>query len=112
MADFNQLPATLNISAVAGDDVQMVVTVAPGSGCSDSIVNIANMTFAAAFKTANATYNATTSANSTTGKVTVTWSDSQTSTAGAGTYKWWMTFTDSDITKTRLTGNFLVITRG
>jgi len=111
VADFIQLPATLNISAVAGDDVQMVVTVVSATDCSDT-VNIANTTFAAAFKTANATYNATTSANSTTGKVTVTWSDTQTTAAGAGSYKWWMTFTDSDITKTRLAGNFLVIPRG
>ena len=111
MADFIQLPATLNISAVAGDDVQMVVTVTPATDCS-SVISIANMTFAAAFKTSNLTYNATTSANSTTGKVTVTWSDSQTTAAGAGSYKWWMTFTDSDITKTRLAGNFLVIPRG
>jgi hypothetical protein len=109
MPDLNLLPTNLNISAIAGDDVQIVVTVI--TGCSNTPANISSTTFAAAFKTSNATYNATTSANSTTGEVIVTWSDGQTTAAGAGSWKWWMTFTDSDITKTRLAGNFQVVSR-
>ncbi len=113
MPDLNLLPPNLNISAIAGDDVQIVVTVITGtSGCNSStLANISSTTFAAAFKTSNATYNATTSANSTTGEVIVTWSDGQTSAAGAGSYKWWMAFTDGDITRTRIAGNFLVVSR-
>jgi hypothetical protein len=112
MPELNLLPPNLNISAIAGDDVQIVVTVITGtSGCSNTPANISSTTFAAAFKTSNATYNATTSANSTTGEVIVTWSDGQTTAAGAGNYRWWMTFTDSDITKTRLAGNFQVVSR-
>jgi hypothetical protein len=108
MPDLNLLPTNLNISAIAGDDVQIVVTVI--TGC-DTPANISSTTFAAAFKAANTTYNATTSANSTTGEVIVTWSDGQTTAAGAGSYKWWMVFTDGDITKTRLAGNFQVVSR-
>jgi len=112
MPDLNLLPPNLNISAIAGDDVQIVVTVITGtSGCNSTLANISSTTFAAAFKTSNATYNATTSANSTTGEVIVTWSDGQTSAAGAGSYKWWMAFTDGDITRTRIAGNFLVVSR-
>ena len=108
MPDLNLLPTNLNISATAGDDVQIVVTVI--TGC-DIPADISSTTFAAAFKTSNATYNATTSANSTTGEVIVTWSDGQTSAAGAGNYKWWMAFTDGDITRTRIAGNFQVVSR-
>lgn len=111
MPELNLLPPNLHISAIAGDDVQIVVTVMTGTGCSNTLANISSMTFAAAFKTSNATYNATTSANSTTGEVIVTWSDGQTSAAGAGSYKWWMAFTDGDITRTRIAGNFQVVSR-
>jgi len=113
MPDLNLLPPNLNISAIAGDDVQIVVTVITGtSGCSSStLANISSTTFAASFKTPSATYNATTTANSTTGEVIVTWSDGQTAAAGAGSYKWWMAFTDGDITRTRIAGNFLVVSR-
>jgi len=111
MPDINFLPTTLNISAIAGDDVRFIVSVTTGTNCSDTFVNIANTTFASAFKTTNTTYNATISSNVTTGNVTVTFSDTQTLAAGAGNWRWWMTFTDSDITRTRILGDFKVISR-
>ena len=113
MADINFLPTSLNISAISGDDVRIVITVASGVNCSDSFsfVNISNTTFASTLKTTNATYNATISSNVTTGNVTVTFSDTQTLAAGPGSWRWWMTFTDSDITRTRILGDFKVINR-
>ena len=111
MPNLNLLPTNLNISAIAGDDVQIVVTVITVTGCSDVMTDISSMAFTASFKTLIATHNATISTDSATGKVTVTWSDSQTTLAGPGNYRWWMTFADGDITKTRLAGNFQVVSR-
>lgn len=111
MADINFLPTSLNISAISGDDVRLIVTVTAGTNCSDTVVNISNTTFASTLKTTNATYNATISSNVTTGNVTVTFSDAQTLAAGPGSWRWWMTFTDSDITRTRILGDFKVINR-
>lgn len=114
MPELNLLPTNLNIACVAGDDVKVEVYVSKAaSSCEQSTaVDITNMTFAAILKTTTTEYAATISKDIASGKVTATWSDTQTAAAGAGNWKWWMTFTDGDITRTRVSGEFRGVSRG
>ena len=114
MPELNLLPTNLNIACVAGDDVNIEVYISrANSACGDSsLANITNTTFSAVLKTSNATYEATIVKDIANSKVTATWSDTQTALAGAGSWKWWMTFTDANITRTRVSGEFRGVIRG
>ena len=114
MPDLNLLPTNLNISAIAGDDVNIEVYVSKANAaCGDSsLADITNTTFSAVLKTSNATYEATIVKDIANAKVTATWSDTQTTSAGVGSWKWWMTFTDANITRTRVSGEFRGVSRG
>lgn len=109
MASINLLPATLDISCVLGDDVQLVVTILSSAGCEGSVADITNMNFDASFVVNNVSYASVVTKNTATGKVTLVWSDTQTSGAGAGSYPWKFRVTDGDVTRTRLSGIFKIV---
>ena len=111
MAELNLLPSTLNIDCVAGDDVVVEITITKGTGCNSSVIDITNLTFAAVLVAGSQSFSATVAKDVPTGKVTVTWSDSQTLSAGPGSWKWYFTVTDGTITRTRLSGSFTEVAR-
>lgn len=106
MADIDLTPQILNVSAVAGDDVQIVMTISSPSCDSGYTDLVTGTTFSASFAANNTTYSATVAKDALANKVTLTWSDSQTTAAGAGSYTWSMKFTTGDITRTRFKGAF------
>ena len=108
MAELNLLPAPLNISCVAGDDVVIVVTIQSGTACDSRVANIQDMSFESSYIAGDTVYNAAIAADPVSSKVTVSWSDSQTAQAGPGVYPWSFKVTESGITRTRLKGLYKV----
>lgn len=109
MADVDLLPQVLNISAPVGDDVQVVLTIQNAS-CDGGYVDlVTGTTFSADFTANNTTYSALIAKDAASNKVTVTWSDAQTASAGAGAFTWRMKFTTGDITRTRFKGSFTLV---
>lgn len=112
MAELNLLPTVLNIECVVGDDVSVEVLITSGTGCNATVMDISGITFAAELSANGTIYPATVTKDLATGKVTAVWSDSQTSAAGPGSWKWWLKMTSGAITRTRLAGTFRGVSRG
>lgn len=108
MAEFQQLPAELNISCVAGDDLRLTVKILSGRDCETASVDISGLLFEAFFTGLNTNYPAEVTKDIANSRAILTWTDSQTATAGPGEYQWKLRITDGEITRTRLSGRFRV----
>jgi hypothetical protein len=100
MASFTQVPGTLNVTLVAGDDLPATEI--------DFSIDITGITFVASILSAvtGATVSTFTVAitNAATGKLTVALTDAQTASLALGTYRWTLVGTYGGVTRTYLSG--------
>ena len=110
MAVIAQTPATLDIVAVKGDDLTVTLSVTESSVAYDwtgatvatAILDSTGATVATNFTTA-------TPAN---GTLTMSLTDTNTTTLGVGSYRYWLSVTKSSATRTWLAGAFTVMEAG
>jgi hypothetical protein len=99
MPSYDQTPGTLNLSFVRGDDFSTLV---------DFSITMTGYTVTAAMYSlvsgAEPQAFTVTAANASAGQYNISLTDTQTAALARGTYGWRMTWTESNATRTALTG--------
>lgn len=99
MANYKQLPGTLNLAFNRGDDVSVLIDLnipAVGYTFTSSIVSAVTGGAVVPFTT--------TVQSAADGQVNIALTDTQTAALAAGSYRWQMQWTEGNATRTALTG--------
>src|SRR3990167_2807901 len=100
MAEFEQIPGELDIEVGLGDDLSMLV---------DFDIVLTGYTFSAKVEHAATTTDITvTSTNLAVGQITMSLTDAQITAIGAGSHRWYLTWTTGTTSRRVLAGVFTI----